>query len=266
MLATIEKEEKTMQDSNEAFRKIILDPAQFWKKKSFDEAKSKLEASLTTLAEDATKPLGQMPNVNGGPQYMMDPNNPNYLAQQQSGGIGSHQTTLPAIASSQAAFSYSRAAVVIAIIVISGIVTGLKLIPGQLFVVIMAGSLILLGFDQIKQLFGFLQDKKKEDTTDAMRLENWIIESFNWISERYTSACMLINVQTASKETLPDWGLAETVEAINNRKLFFEITLPTEFLTRVDRVIMSCEKNVWARKQVLINAIAATKAASSAHP
>jgi hypothetical protein len=52
-------------------------------------------------------------------------------------------------------------------------------------------------------------------------------------------------------------------EGIYNRKIFFEKTLPTEFLTRIDRIIISCKKNVWARKQVLINAIAVTKSASA---
>jgi hypothetical protein len=133
------------------------------------------------------------------------------------------------------------------------------------FLGILGIAFTFLFFDQVKELTTFFKTKEdaKEELSNSMRLDNWITESFQWIRERYTSAYMLVEIQTSSKTTLPDWALPDMTEGIYNRKIFFEKTLPTEFLTRIDRIIISCKKNVWARKQVLINAIAVTKSASA---
>ena len=176
------------------------------------------------------------------------------------------QTTLDQAVATAESFSYSKAAVLSVISVVSAILAFKQIIPPVWFVGILGIAFAFLFFDQVKELadvFFKTKEKTKEELSNSMRLENWITESFQWIRERYLSACLLVDVQTNSKITLPDWALPETAEGIYNRKLFFEKTLPTEFLTRIDRIIISCKKNVWARKQVLINAIAVTTSASS---
>lgn len=247
-LNKIDAGEKEMGEANRNLRGFILSKDFLADKPKFDDLTSQLESTLVTLAEEAEKPLPPLPA-----QSLPFSENEEH-----------HQTTLEASTAVTKSVSYSTAAAVIIMYAVSGILAAELIISAAWFVAILACGLAMMLFDQIKNaVASLMQKKKEEETTMAMRLENWIVESFNLIREKYTSAFMLIKVQTGSKTTLPNYALPETDESTYNRRLYFETTLPTEFLTRIDRVIIACKKNVWGRKQVLINAIAVTKAAAS---
>jgi hypothetical protein len=252
-----------MNTANTEMRDILLLKKSFWNKPEFDDKLSKLEANLVTLAEETERAMPTVPGSGSQSALPFPGNNP---AMQES---QNRQTTLDSAtqAASEMAqsFSYSKAVVISVVLVITGILAYKVIIPPVWFLGILGIAFTFLFFDQVKDLTAFFKTKEdaKEELSNSMRLDNWITESFQWIRERYTSAYMLVEIQTSSKTTLPDWALPDMTEGIYNRKIFFEKTLPTEFLTRIDRIIISCKKNVWARKQVLINAIAVTKSASA---
>lgn len=222
------------------------------KKRVFDDLTSKMQASLVTLAESSGAPLPPIPEESSAP------------FSENGNGQRQRQMTLPeAAAAVQQSFSYSRAAIIIAILAVSGIVTAMQVLPPAWFVFILAGALALLFFDQIKSILDPFLSKDEQamgETTDAMRLEQWIIDSFISIRDKYQATFLLAQVQTPNSRRLP----GPTPDALASRKTYFETTLPTEFLAKIDQIIYSCNKNVWARKQVLINAIAVTKSAAAA--
>ncbi len=257
-LKQIDADLALMDAANEKVLDILLLKSCLWDKPNFDGAISKLQSHLITLDEEAKQPMPVDVSSQSSQTALPYPGQPSQDAQNR-------QTTLDQVqaqASSELSqsFSYSKAAVISVISVVSAILAFKLIIPPVWFLGILGIAFTFLFFDQVKELAALFKAKEdvKEALTESMRLDNWITESFQWIRERYLSACLLVEVQTNSKLTLPDWALPDTAEGIYNRKLYFEKTLPTEFLIRIDRIVMSCKKNVWARKQVLINAIAVT--------
>ncbi len=269
-LDQLKKNREDMIDAHKQAREFIngpkfIDPSNLLpNKKTFDDLISKLEAHLITLTEETQQP---MPTVPGGNQQILPfPGSPN-----ENGG--NRQTTLDehlnGSAAASSGFSLPKVIALSVAFVISGLLAWSHVIPPDWFAGVLIVGFVFLFFDQIKTTFVdfFNKTKEHEETTRSNQLENWITESFQWIRERYTSAVLLVQIQTNSKKTLPDeWALPDTAEVLNNRSIYFTTTLPTEFLTRIDRIIISCEKNVWTRQQVLINAIAVTKSAAARGP
>ena len=214
---------------------------------------SELLVTLVTLEEAA---------ASASPITPRQSNIPSFSNETENSGLppGHHQTLLPEIAAAnaQTAFSYARAIVVSVLLVISGFLTLGEVLEPSWFVLIIAGALLLLFFDSIKSMIMSFLKKEEKPTTGIASLD-WIVENFSWIRQKYRSAFFLIHVQTATIENLPeDFMLPDTPDALINRRKFFEATLPTDFLERIDRVIVRCKKDVWLRQQVLINAIAAS--------
>lgn len=257
--ATIRKEltdltadEKERDEANSALRTFILSDEFLTEKNEFLKLTSELESKLVTLEETAATPS---PNI---PQTKPPAENGNGEESQR------RQLTLPEMAAAaqserQTAFSYSRAMVLCVLLIVSGLLTVTKQLPPTWFVAILAGSLALLFFDNLKSMIMSVIEKEEEAETTGIASLDWIVEQFTWIRETYTSAYMLIHVQTSKAENLPDhFKLPGIDPALYDRRKYFETTLPTDFLERIDRIIVRCKKDVWVRKQTLINAITIT--------
>jgi hypothetical protein len=144
--------------------------------------------------------------------------------------------------------------------VASAVTVQQRLLPVEAFIAVIITSFFLLFFSSIKSMVQMVfteKEKEREATSEAVRLEDWINESFSRIRSLYTSATLLVKIQNASKESLPDYGLPDMPEVLYNRNEYFNTILPSEFLSRIGRVIVACDKNLWARRSLLIHAITA---------
>ena len=282
-LQELKDAKKNLMTKFEAWEKHVNDPEVFWKKPDFDKLTSDLEVSCETVEEAraAAKPIMPAP-FEAFPQQG-DQNGQNGNRQQQSLDV----YTKAAEAQQGNRHMYARAAVAIAIFVVCGLLAAIQIpiatiasdpaypttvlpngtvvtngfvtstsqgvLPVSWFIVIIAASLALLfGIEQIKSLWEKLAEKKAEEETSGSASLDWIVEQFNYIRERYTSACLMIEVKTNSSGAY-------------QQKKFFETTLPTDFLSRVTRVIVACKTDDWKKKQVLINAIAVSRSAGVGH-
>ena len=249
----IQSELDEMKTANDNFRAFVLSESfleKFDGKLKLDDLTSKFQASLVTLTEEVEtlKPLPtgmpvQQPQIPGQQQTTLD------------------QVPLPHMSTS--GLSYPRVILVSAAFVITGVLAFARVIPPLWFMTVLAVGFCFLFFDQIKEIAAFFNEEKVEETTAANLKEQWIIENFQWVRERYTSAYMLIFVQTNSKRTLPRWALPNTQEEIYNTKMRLKVTLPTEILERTDRIYESCRKNGWERKKFLVNALAVIASAAA---
>jgi hypothetical protein len=251
-LREIKNSEAQTDEANKKLRDFILSENFLKEKNTFLQLTSALEATLVTLEEAAT-----------GSKASSTP-----LKLDNENGNGApppgHQLTLPEMMSenSKSAFSYSRAMVLCVLIALSALLAAAQIIPPAWFVLIVAASLVMMFSDSIKEVvMRFLEKEEDEESTGIASLD-WIVEQFTWIRQRYTSAYMLIHVQSSNKNNLQDYNiLPDTYGGRYDRRKYFETTLPTDFLERIDRIIVRCKKDVWTRKQTLINALTVTGSA-----
>jgi hypothetical protein len=236
-LKQIDEQEKDMTTAHTDFRVFVLSDDFLKKPKLFQNKISLLEAQTVTLTEETKQALSTVP---GGGQGLLFPEQDQENPEQQINHPEASANKLDIIA---------KAIVLCVIGVISGVLVFTRFIPAIWFVGIIVLAAVFLFFDQAKSIFAYFKGEDKvEETTDSVRLDNWITEGFQWCRERYTSSVCLIDFQT------------------EDRRVLFELTLATEILTHIDRIIVSCRKNVWARKKFIDKCITMQAQAAQAKP
>jgi len=237
---------KELSESNQSLRKFILSTAFLTDKNQFHGLLSDLQDKLVTLAEAVEKPMAGLPQQLPLPFSTAD-------------GENNQEEDNP-FEEKDKSFSWPKASVIIFVLVASAVTVQQHLLPVEAFIAVIITSFFLLFFSSIKSMVQMVfaeKEKEREATSEAVRLEDWINESFSRIRSLYTSATLLVKIQNASKESLPDYGLPDMPEVLYNRNEYFNTILPSEFLSRIGRVIVACDKNLWARRSLLIHAITA---------
>ncbi len=173
--------------------------------------------------------------------------------------------TPPPSEEKEESFSLPKALVAVAAIIVSGIAVQQGYLPVQALIGVIGMSLGLLLVPYIKDgIKGLLQRKTEAEEEKAlgMRLEDWVHESIAKIRAEYVAARFLTKIQSQTKADLPEYSVLGIDEALYDRKKYFGETLPSEFLSRIGEIVIACEKNYWARKTLLINAITISRQAS----
>jgi len=165
----------------------------------------------------------------------------------------------------QREFNRSKALAVAIVNIACALVIIYAQMPPYIFGIVAGLSITLMFLPQISKIVSQALRKKETESekSESMRMEEWISQSIAQIRDKYTSAWWLIKIQNQTKESIPDYALPGTDEALYNRTKFFRETLPTEFLNRIDEIIVACDKNLWNRKSLLIHAITLARQATA---
>jgi hypothetical protein len=208
---------------------------------SFLNLLSVFSGSLITLVEDVQNPVVGIPTPK----------------EEEA----AHEETVE----TQTEFNRSKALAVAIVNIACALVVIYAQMPPYVFGVVASLSITLMFLPQISKILSqaFRKQKVESEKSESMRMEEWISQSIAQIRDKYTSAWWLIKIQNQTKESIPDYALLGTDEALYNRKKFFSETLPTEFLNRIDEIIVACDKNLWNRKSLLIHAITLARQATA---
>jgi hypothetical protein len=161
-------------------------------------------------------------------------------------------------------WNWWKFAAVMLVIVASYVATLENVLSFQFFEFILVMSLVLMFAPQIVDLVHHLTTHDEDEVVKAtsVRLEDWIHESLSTMRMRYVSARFLCKVQNPKLENLSAHYKALGVDpAIYSREQFFKETLPHEFVGQLGKIRDACDKNCWARKEVVISAIVASRQA-----
>jgi len=159
----------------------------------------------------------------------------------------------------EAAFSWPKAAIVAVALAVCGALVYNAVLPPIVFTAAVFLSIGLMFLPQIRSVIagftGLTRKEEKEEESHAMKLEDWITDSLAKMRDLYLGADLLTMFQSQTKESLPNYGLPGMNETIYNRQKFFEKTLRPDFLSRIGKVMIACDKNDWARRSMIASAI-----------
>lgn len=162
--------------------------------------------------------------------------------------------------SSESNLNYPKAILLGAVVVMTSVIAVYQLIPPMTPIYVGVGC-ACLAFSP--QLISVIKDfLHRHDENEPELVEDWITDSLQKIRELYRSARFLMKVQTQTKENLPNYELLHIDQALYDRKQHFAELLPSEFLGRIAKIVVACDRNFWIRKSLVINAITATKQAA----
>jgi hypothetical protein len=106
---------------------------------------------------------------------------------------------------------------------------------------------------------------RKEDLNAGPKpLDDWIAESLQWMLDQYDGTRYLAKVQNQKAEDLPNYVLLNIPEELYNREKQNADTLPGEFLGRIIKIMVECNKAFTIRRAMIFSAIAAAKQAAFA--
>jgi hypothetical protein len=163
-------------------------------------------------------------------------------------------------------FTMEKALVIVAAVVSCGIAVQSNMLPPIVLIIVIAAGVAFTFWPQVRELILTLLEKKakkEEEPAPSVKLEDWINESLAKIRNLYTSARLLMKVQNQTLESLPQYRALGLDETLVSREKYFKETLPSEFLSRIGRIMVACDKHLWARKTLLINAITLSRQAST---
>jgi len=175
------------------------------------------------------------------------------------------ETSKPAEAGEKT-FTLEKALVAVVSIAACAITVQHGLLPPAVLAGVAFACVILMFLPQVRSIIASLLSREKEEEEEAptLKLEDWINETLAKIRDLYTAARFLVKVQNQTRLSLPNYGVLGMDEALFDRSKFFNETLPSDFLSRIGRIMVAVDKNVWARKSLLVSAIVQSKQASLA--
>ena len=240
-LQIIEKARSEIIDAEKALRAFILSDKFLLDYIKFEQVLCEFQDRIVTLVQITTSPeLQQLLKALG--------------AQEQQGAKPQgQQLTLPQIAET---FTLEKALVVLVSIVGVSIGVEQRLLPPLSILAVVAGALALAFAPQLKGIIESLMKKEeKKEEIKPENLEDWIVDSLSKMRQTYMSARFLMKVQTQTKESLPRFAELGLDEALYEREKYFKETLPHEFMDRIGRIIVACDRSIWQRKQMIMDAM-----------
>jgi hypothetical protein len=246
-LQKIDDAQQELKKSVRALRDFILSEDLFVDYVEFEKVLSDFQDKVVTLVEITTSPQALIQQLQ---QAMV-----------QTGQQAPKQTqttlTLPSD------FTLEKALICVVSVVGCSITVEQRLLP-PLTILFVVGACLALAFSQ--QLKGIIESvfRKEEEKAEEIapeNLEDWVNESIAQIRSQYMSARFLMKVQTQTKETLPsqfkDLGLDE---ALISREQYFKETLPHEFISRIERIMVACDRSIWSRKTLIVTSLVQAQA------
>jgi hypothetical protein len=234
---------RSLRESNSAMRLFILSDRFLADFIEFEKLLGDFQDKVVTLVEIVQMPTPSLPPSS---LPLAEVKTPEEVEKEKEG----------------AGFTMPRAAVVSAAILASTVAVYHNLVPPTVLVGVVASSIGLMFFPQIRDIIASLQQREEKEEPVSMRLEDWINESLSRIRSLHMSARFLVKVQDQTKKTSPYYADLGLDEALYDRGRYFNETLPSEFLSRIGRIMVACDKNVWARRSLIVNAIVMAKQAS----
>jgi hypothetical protein len=103
----------------------------------------------------------------------------------------------------------------------------------------------------------------KEDVNVAPKpLDDWIAESLQWMLNQYDGTRYLAKAQNQKAEDLQNYVLLNISAELYDREKQNADTMPGEFLARIIKIMVECNKAFTIRRAMIFSAIAATKQVS----
>ena len=184
-------------------------------------------------------------------------------------GLPPYEAKLPEeeveVSEREEAFSWPKGLVVAVAVAVCGALVYNQILPPIVLTAAVFISIGLMFMPQIRSVIEGLirREEEKAEESKSMRLEDWITDSLAKMRDLYTGADLLTMFQSQTKESLPDYGLPGMNETLYNRRKYFEKTLRPDFLSRINKIIVACDKNEWVRRSMIANAIVQAQTASA---
>ncbi|MGB9672014.1 MAG: hypothetical protein ACPLZY_02585 [Candidatus Norongarragalinales archaeon] len=247
-LQKIDDAHEELKKSVKGLRDFILSPELFIDYVKFEKALSDFQDKVVTLVEITTSPQALIQQL-----------------QQAMGQKAEQQTPTPtqATLSLPSDFTVEKALICVVSVVGCGIAVEQRLLPPLTILFVVCACLALAFAQHLKGIIEavFKKEAEKEEKITPENLEDWVNESIAQIRNQYMSARFLMKVQTQTKETLPsqfkDLGLDE---ALINREQYFKETLPHEFISRIERIMVACDRSIWSRKTLIVTSLVQAQA------
>ena len=202
------------------------------------------QRKIVTLAEAATQPIAGLP-----------PPNPYVAAEGAGAQEGAEEVE------SERTFTLAKGLVIVVCIVACAVIVEQHLLHPISLVAVIAGALGFTFYPQLRSLVALLGKEEEEEEERGRLLEDWINESLSKIRKEYMGARIVVKFQPQSKDSLPEHMTQGVDAALYDRSEYFAETLPAEFLSRIGRIVVQCDRNVWSRRVVIVHAIEMAKQA-----
>lgn len=103
----------------------------------------------------------------------------------------------------------------------------------------------------------------KENENESKSLDDWIAESLQWMLDQYDGTRYLAKTQNQKAEDMPNYVLLGIPAELYDREKQNADTLPGEFLARIIKIMVECNKAFTIRRAMIFNALATIKQASA---
>ena len=244
-LEKIEVAKNEIRESAKRLREFILSAEFLEDYVGFEKLLGDFQDKVVTLVELTTTPQPAIAMLEA-------------LQQQQKQAPmekGELQTTLAPYVTET--FTLPKAVVSLSAIVGTTIIVQNGLLP-PIAVLGVVGAVLAFAFaPQLKTLIEsfFKKEEKKEEEITPEKLEDWVNESIAKIRSVYMSARFLLKVQKVSDDIIQRFKELGMDEALVDREHYFKETLPHEFLSRIGRIMVACDRSIWYRKQLIVSAM-----------
>ena len=184
-------------------------------------------------------------------------------------GVPQYEAKLPEeeteVPEREEAFSWPKGLVVAVAVAVCGALVYNQVLPPIVLTAAVFMSIGLMFLPQIRSVIEGLisREGEKAEESKSMKLEDWITDSLAGMRKMYMGANLLTMFQSQTKDSLPNYGLPGMNEALYNRRKFFEKTLRPDFLSRITKIMVACDKNEWVRRSMIANAIVQAQTASA---
>ena len=148
-------------------------------------------------------------------------------------------------------FSWPKAAVIATGIVASSIGVESGNIPPVVLFSVVAGSICVMSFPQIRDLLKYLLSKDEAEEEEECYVGDWVTHRLKAMLERYKSGRHLIEWQTPFR-TMPDvYKTLGRNASTYSRRPFTEEDFKTEFVGTIEEILAAAGRNVQYHKSLI---------------
>jgi len=161
---------------------------------------------------------------------------------------------------SRISFGYPQAGLLAVGIIACLILAVYSLIPPMTGVYVVLTCIALSFGPSIASFLGCLLHKENEN--ESKSLDDWIAESLQWMLDQYDGTRYLAKTQNQKAEDMPNYVLLGIPAELYDREKQNADTLPGDFLARIIKIMVECNKAFTIRRAMIFNAISAVKQTS----
>lgn len=161
----------------------------------------------------------------------------------------------------ESSFNLPKAIVMVTVIIFTSVIAIYRLIEPMMAVYVAFGC-VCLAF--APQLLGWIRSFmcRNDEEPESKDLQDWAADIFKKIRGEYTGSRILMKFQSQKMEDVPNAEALGLDPIFYDRERQFAELAPSKFLGMIDKILLACNHNIWARKALVIGALNAAKQAN----